>query len=108
MPDTPVRQHLPYSDLVPCLFFVFFPPQHRREPVLFFWYQKLSFVATVGKKKVSQNPRQYGRNALQNQQPPPTADSNPVSVIQYHARDWRANHARSRVAGCASRKSGKV
>src|ERR1700751_2951697 len=59
--------------------------------------QKPGFVRPTRQGKVGEHTTDYGRRPLQNQQPPPTADAQPVHVIQDENRDWSTQDGGNRI-----------
>src|SRR5713226_3790882 len=68
-------------------FLLFFASQFRSNPLFLICGQKLGFVGAARQQKISEEPEDYGRNSLQHQEPPPTADAQPVYVIEDETRN---------------------
>src|SRR5580704_14356655 len=68
-------------------FLPFFAFQFRSNPLLLIDGQELGFLGTVRQQKVSEYTTDYRRRPLQNQEPPPTTDAEPVQVIQDETRN---------------------
>src|SRR5438477_5473757 len=74
--DSPRRQPL-----------LFFTRQFSCDPVFFRCCQKSGFRRSSGQQEACEDTAQNRWNPLQNQQPPPTADSKPMDVIQNQTRN---------------------
>src|ERR1700732_4991118 len=86
MPDPPVRKRLNSSEPASGQFFMFFKREVGCDPVFFLSCEKFGFRGSAGQQEVGDNTAQNSWNALQNEQPSPTANSKPMDVIQNHAR----------------------
>jgi hypothetical protein len=82
VPNSRVCQRLTHADSFLCDFCLFLKRQSRCEGVCFFGRKKSGFTRSAGQQEIRSDSGAYGRNALQNQQPTPTADPKPVNVIQ--------------------------
>src|SRR5262249_28722839 len=59
--------------------------------------QKLSLGRPAGEQAIRGNASYDGGHALQNQQPPPTAESKPVDMVKNYTRKGSAEHACDRI-----------
>src|SRR5215469_4898778 len=66
-----------------CRFLSFFSRQFRANPLLFLRRKKLRLSGTIRKQQVCKEPAHYCWKTLQYKEPSPTAESEPVCVIQY-------------------------
>src|SRR5215469_11298041 len=82
MPDPPVRKHLYRRDSMLCQLLPFFFQKFRTNPVLLLLVKKLGFRGTVGQQKIGKEPADHGWTSLQDQEPSPTAESQPMDMIQ--------------------------
>src|SRR6516225_1668726 len=82
MPDPPVRKHLYRRDSMFCQFLPFFSQKFRTNPVLLLLVKKLGFGGTVGQQKIGKDPADHGWTSFQDQEPSPTAESQPMDMIQ--------------------------
>jgi hypothetical protein len=56
------------------------------DPIFFILCEEFSFRWTAWQQEVRQHTADYGRNTLQNEQPSSASQSEPVHVVQNHAR----------------------
>src|SRR5206468_434813 len=54
----------------------------RNDPVFFIPGEKLGLCRTTGEQEVGEHPTDHRRDALQNEQPPPTAHTQPLHMVQ--------------------------
>src|SRR5215472_14520248 len=93
MPNPLVRKRLACGDSALRHFLLFFTGKFSREAVSLLGCEKFGVRRSVGQQKIRDNAAHEGGNTLQNQQPPPTAESKPMNVIQNHPRKWSADYA---------------
>src|SRR5215471_5700132 len=81
MPDSPVRKHLYRRDPMLCQLLLFFSQKFRTNPVLLLLVKKLGLRWTVGQQKIGKEPADHGWTSFQDQEPSPTAESQPMDMI---------------------------
>src|SRR6266851_1107526 len=78
------------------MFLILFLLQFLSDPVLFVPRQKFGFRWTAWQQEVRKYTADYGWNSLQNQEPPPTAHTEPVNSIQNETGDRSPQNAGDR------------
>jgi hypothetical protein len=79
VPNSRVGQRLTYADSFLCCFSLFLKRQFRCEAVCFLRRKKSDFRRSAWHQEIGGNPAHDGRNALQNEQPSPTAETQPMN-----------------------------
>src|SRR5438132_8058824 len=79
-------------------FLLFFACQLRLNPLFFLCGQKPGFLRAAWQQKVREYTADYSGRSLQNEQPTPIADAEPVHVVEDETRDRSAKDRGNRYA----------
>src|SRR5271169_2719384 len=77
----------------------------REQPVLLLGIEKSGVGRAIGKKQISEEAEEDGRQSLEHQEPAPATEAEPVYVVQYDAGNGCTDNAGDRQAGDEERGS---
>jgi len=89
-------------------FLFFFASQFRSNPFLLIGCEELCFSRAVGEQKVGKEAEDYGGDSLQDEEPAPTADAEPVHMIQDETRNRGPQDIGNRVGRYQKRKRARL